>query len=66
MKKTIIINEQSIEVDILDLQEEEVHFELGGESYKFNLQMENCGKIFLKDEKGQNTEVFGYKLPVKG
>ena len=43
MKKTIIINEKAIEVDLLNLQEEEIHFELDGEKYKFNLQMENWG-----------------------
>jgi len=65
VKKTIIINEKAIEVDLLNLQEEEIHFELEGVKYKFNLQMENCGKIFLKDENGQNSEVFGYRLPLK-
>ena len=65
MKKTIIINEKTIEIDLLDLQQEEIHFELEGERYKFNLQMESCGKIFLKDRRGQNSEVFGYRLPFK-
>ena len=65
MKKTIIINDKSIEVDLLNLQQEEIHFELEGERYKFNLQMENCGKIFLKDDSGKNSEVFGYRLPFK-
>ena len=65
MKKTIIINDKSIEVDLLNLQQDEIHFELEGESFKFNLQMENCGRIFLKGENGLNSEVFGYRLPFK-
>ena len=65
MKKTVIINEKTIEIDLLDLQQEEIHFELEGERYKFKLQMESCGKIFLKDTRGQNREVFGYRLPFK-
>ena len=65
MKKKVIINDQSIEINLLDLQEEEVHFELEGERYKFNLQTENCGKIYLKDERDRNSEVFGFKLPLK-
>ena len=65
VKKKIVINDHSIEVDLLDLQDEEVHFELAGERYKFNLQAENCGKIYLKDQNGQNGEVFGFKFPLK-
>ena len=65
MKKKVIINDQSIEINLLDLQEEEVHFELEGERYKFNLQTENCGKIYLKDARDRNSEVFGFKLPLK-
>ena len=32
MKKTISINDKSIEVDLLNLQQEEIHFELEGET----------------------------------
>ena len=65
MKKKVIINDQSIEINLLDLQEEEVHFELEGERYKFNLQTENCGKIYLKDARDRNSVVFGFNLPLK-
>jgi biotin carboxyl carrier protein len=62
MKKNILINKKNYEINILERSPKSIQFEINKKSYHFELQSENCGKIYLRDKKNNNCGIFGLKV----
>tara|TARA_B100000029_G_C17524972_1_gene941334 strand:+ start:556 stop:1062 length:507 start_codon:yes stop_codon:yes gene_type:complete len=62
MKKSLLINNQKYEIDGVVRSGNTVQFEINKKNYQFELQSENCGKIYLKDKRNSNREIFGLRI----